>query len=200
MTKYFGDALNEVGKDWGGYIVGTLIYVLVTAGLGFIWIGGLVHGMFAVGYFYFVRKKITTGKADIADLFVSFKQTDLILPSILAGIVTAILTAVGFICVIIPGLFALAAFIFVYLIILDGEKDFWAAMMKSKDISAKDWGKYIVFAILAYLIIAAGGLVLGIGIIVTLPIGIASVVLLYEDLKKPAQVETPAENPIVKET
>lgn len=198
MTQYFSKAFAEIQKDWGGYIIATLIYVVIESVLGRIFIGALVSGIFTLGYYYYIRKKITEGKAEFADLFIAFKNTDLVVPSILAGIVIGLLTVLGTICLIIPGIIALAAFLFTYLIILDGEKDFWAAMMKSKDIAAKNWVEYCVFALLAVIIAALGVLLLGVGILVTIPVGVIAIVLAYEDAKKSAAVNV-ENNPVIKE-
>lgn len=198
MTQYFSKAFAEIQKDWGGYIVATLIYVVIESVLSRIYIGALVSGIFTIGYYYYLRKKVTEGKAEFADLFIAFKNTDLVVPSLLAGIIIAILTTLGTICLIIPGIILLAAFLFTYLIILDGEKDFWKAMMKSMDIAKKNWVEYCVFALLAVIIMALGVLLLGVGILVTVPIGTIAIVLAYEDAKKSATV--PVEiNPIIKE-
>lgn len=182
MTKYFAGALENVGKDWGGYVIATLVYIAITAVLGITYIGGLLSGCFMIGYFYFMTKKFKGEKAEVADLFIAFKKAELLMPSLLAGIVMGIIMVIGFILLIIPGIMAMAAFLFTYLIILDGEKDFWAAMMKSKDIVAKDWVKYCIFALFTAAIIMIGGIVI-IGVLVTMPIAIGAVVLAYEDIK-----------------
>ncbi|MFH1452652.1 MAG: hypothetical protein ABIH00_01575 [Armatimonadota bacterium] len=201
MTKYFGEALTEVGKDWGGYILATLVYLAVTALLSIIWIGGFVSGLFLIGYYYFVKRKITEGTAEVGDLFIVFKKTELIIPSLLAGIVITLLTALGLLLLVIPGLIVIGAFLFTYLIILDGEKDFWEAMMKSKDIAATDWLKYIVFALLAGIILTAGALFFGIGMLVTMPIAITAIVLMYEDVKAPKAVNVKEEEvSVIKES
>jgi len=198
MTKYFSLSLEKIGKDWGGHIVAALVYIIILAALGATWIGNILAGCFTLGYFNFLAKKFNNEPAEIADLFIAFKRTELVLPSILACVVMEIIIVLGFICLIIPGIMAAAAFMFTYLIMLDGEKDFWAAMMKSKDIVAKDWFQYCVFAILVAIISALGGIVV-VGILVTIPIGLGAVVLAYNDTKvvHAVPVEKPAENPII---
>lgn len=198
MTKYFSLSLEKIGKDWGGHIVAALVYIIILAVLGVTWIGNILAGCFTLGYFSFLAKKFNGENAEIADLFIAFKRTELVLPSILACIVMEIIIVLGFICLIIPGIMAAAAFMFTYLIMLDGEKDFWAAMMKSKDIVAKDWFQYCIFAILVAIISALGGIVI-VGVLVTIPIGLGAVVLAYNDTKvvKAVPVEKPAENPII---
>lgn len=181
--KYFSEAFREVGKDWGNHIVAALIFIAVTSLLGFTWIGGFLAGGVMIGYFYYVRQKIKEGKADFSDIFIALKKQELLLPSILAGIVSGIIVSIGTFFCIIPGIVAAAAFLFTYLIILDGELDFWKAMMKSKDIVAKNWVEYCIFTVLTILLVAVGCIVI-IGVIFTLPVGITAIILFYEDIKK----------------
>lgn len=198
MTKYFSLSLEKVGKDWGGHIVAVLIYLVITSALGFIYVGWILNGAFIIGYYHFLKKKFAGENAEIADLFMAFKESKYILPSILASIVSGIITFIGFICLIIPGIMAVAAFMFAYLIILDGEMDFWPALMKSKDIVSVKWFDYCMFIIVGGLIMLAGALVLGVGLLAAMPIVLGAVVLAYNDTKavQAAPVEKPVESPI----
>ncbi len=183
MTKYFSLALEKIGKDWGGHIIAALIYVIIIAVLSRFYVGFVLNGAFTIGYYYFLKKKLADEKAELADLFIAFKETKYILPAILASVVSGIIIFVGYILLILPGIVAMAAFMFVYLIILDGEMNFWDAMMKSKDIVAKKWFDYCIFIVIGVVIILGGVLFCGIGVLVALPVVVGAITLAYNDTK-----------------
>lgn len=183
MLNYFSLALKEVGKDWGGHIVAALIYVIIVSVLSATGVGSLALGALLLGYYYYVYRKVNGETAEYKDIWVCISKTELLVPSILAGIVSGLIISVGFVLCIIPGFVACAAFLFTFFIIIDGEMNFWEAMMKSKNIASGNWLKFTLFTFIAMLVASLGSIVIGIGVVVTLPIATVATVLLYNDIK-----------------
>ena len=89
---------------------------------------------------------------------------------------------VGLFCLILPGVYFGVAWSFALAIAADKRFDCWPAMELSRKMISKHWWK--VFGLLAILAIfnLAGILALGIGVFLTAPIALATMMYAYEDI------------------
>jgi len=104
-----------------------------------------------------------------------------IVPLILAGIAVFFLTGLGFILVI-PGILLTGWYLFTFLFILDRDMDFWAAMEASRQVAFENQVGMFVFALFLILINLVGAILLGIGLLVSVPVTACATFKAYQDV------------------
>lgn len=88
----------------------------------------------------------------------------------LASILIYVMTLVGFVLLVLPGIYLTIAYIFTLPLIVDKEMDVWDAMELSRKVVTKHWFKVAGLFSLLSLFMALGALVLGIGLIWAVPL------------------------------
>ncbi len=170
-------------------IVGTTFVVVLAAGIaGAIPLLGilaslLLTGVFYGGLYFFYLKKIRGQPAEMGDAFSGFSLA--LGPLILASLVVSLLTMVGVLLLILPGIYLAVAYSFTYLLVIDRKMDFWTAMEVSRRVITSQWWRMFGLIIVGGIIAALGVIGLIIGIFVTLPICIGAIVYAYETLCNP---------------
>jgi hypothetical protein len=120
-------------------------------------------------------------KAELGDAFAGFSLA--FLPLLLFSVVAQILTGIGVLLCILPGIYlAVAWMLFTPLLVLDKRLDFWPAMELSRKLVTRHWWLVFGLALLCLLLRFAGTLVCCIGFFVALPVTVAAVVYAYEDI------------------
>ena len=146
-----------------------------TSVLGVLLAGPLMGGL----YLYFL-KKMRMETAGVETAFTGFRQPFPHL--VIAGFLATLLTVLGFVCLILPGIYLFVAWIFTFPLIIDKRLDFWAAMQLSRKVISKHWWKFLGFLIVLFLINLAGILAFWIGLFITFPITFAALTYAYEDI------------------
>ncbi len=88
----------------------------------------------------------------------------------LAGLMIYIMTVIGFVLLILPGIYLSIAYVFTLPLIADKGMDIWEAMELSRKAVTKHWFKVFGLFLLLSLIMALGALALGIGLIWAVPL------------------------------
>ncbi len=88
----------------------------------------------------------------------------------LAALLIYILTVIGFVLLILPGIYLSIAYVFTLPLIADKGMDVWEAMELSRKTVTKHWFKVFGLFFLLSLIMALGALALGIGLIWAVPL------------------------------
>ena len=146
-----------------------------TSILGILLSGPLLGGL----YLYFL-KKIRREAAGVETAFTGFRQP---LPHlVIAGFLASLLTVLGFLCLILPGVYLFVAWIFTFPLIVDRRLDFWPAMRLSRKIISKHWWNFLGFLIVLGLINVAGMAACGVGLFITFPVTFAALTYAYEDI------------------
>ena len=102
--------------------------------------GVLLSGPLLGGLYLYFLKKIRGEAAGVEVAFTGFRQP---LPHlVLGGFVAALLTVLGFMCLILPGVYLLVAWKFTFPLIVDKGLDFWTAMRVSRKVISKHWWKF----------------------------------------------------------
>jgi serine/threonine protein kinase len=143
-------------------------------------VGVLVSGPFLGGLCLYFLKKIRREPAGVETAFTGFRHPFPHL--VIAGFLVALLTALGLICLILPGIYFFVCWIFTLPLIIDKGLDFWPAMRSSREIISRHWWKFFGFLIVLALINLAGALVFGVGLLITFPITLAALMNAYEDI------------------
>jgi len=153
----------------------------------------LLSGPLMGGLYLYFLKKIRREEAGVETAFTGFRHP---LPHlVVAGFVATVLTMLGFLCLILPGIYLFVAWIFTFPLIIDKRLNFWPAMRLSRKVISKHWWSFLGFLIVLALINLAGILVCCVGVFVTFPITLAALMYAYEDIfgatKKPADIPSP---------
>jgi uncharacterized membrane protein len=137
--------------------------------------GALIGGL----YNYYL-KRIRGQMTSLADAFSGFSNA--FIPLTMAYITTAILSLLGLLLCIIPGIYLGVSWRFTLPLVIDRQLGFWDAMETSRQAVTRQW--FIIFALflVAGVISALGLLLCCIGIFATAPIGIAAILYAYEDM------------------
>jgi hypothetical protein len=185
-----GDCLSRAWELYQSNFIlcfgATAIILVLSIGLGSIhtlgWLAEAALGFALWGGLDFLFLKVIRGQtADIGDAFAGFKIS--FVPLVLGSLVAHVLTAAGFILLILPGIYLLAAWwMFTPLLIIDRRLDFWPAMELSRKTVNRNWWPCFGLLLLSLLIAFGGTLVCGIGLFFTLPIALIAIVFAYEKL------------------
>ena len=92
---------------------------------------------------YFLLKKIRGERVRVETAFAGFKAS--LVHLFLAGFVTEVLTVLGFVCLILPGIYLFVAWFFTLPLVIDKRLDFWPAMRISRRIITRHWWKFLGF-------------------------------------------------------
>lgn len=143
----------------------------------------LLTGVFYGGLYLYYLKKIRGQPAELGDAFAGFSLA--FLPLMLATLVSTLLTMVGFLLLILPGIYLAVSYAFTYMLVIDKRLEFWAAMEVSRRVITAQWFRMFALILLGAIIAALGVIGLFIGVFITLPIMIGAIAYAYEDLCNP---------------
>jgi uncharacterized membrane protein len=148
---------------WIGWLAGFLI-------AGPLW-GGL-YGLFL--------KRVRGQPAVLGDMFAGFGAK--LVPLMGAGALFQVGVIAGLVLCVVPGVFLFTAWLFVWPLLLERDLGVWEAFELSRKTVQPQWWAYFVYAAVGLLVFLAGGLVFGVGIVVTAALVNASYVCAFEDV------------------
>jgi serine/threonine protein kinase len=155
-------------------------------------LGILLGGPLMGGLYLFFLRKIRGEPARVETAFAGFSSCFVQL--FLASFVSHVLLGVGFICLVLPFIYLLVAWIFTLPLVIDKRLEFWPAMRLSRKTVSKHWWKFLGFGIVLVLFNLLGVLLLCVGVFLTFPISLAALMYAYEDIFATAQAS--AEKPV----
>lgn len=143
-------------------------------------LGLLVINPFQTGYFYYLLRKSRGEAAQFGDLFAGFTRA---WPQLVAAnILVSILVALGFICLIVPGIYLGVAYSLTGVAIIDRRCGPWTGMELSRRSVTRRWWSVLLLFILGMLVVIAGACALLVGLFVALPLVGVAMVYAYRDL------------------
>ncbi len=138
--------------------------------------------------YYLIANRISLGLPVIyPDFFGGFK---FMTPAVLIWLVGQLLTGVGLLLLLIPGIYLMVAYSFSVLMAVFGGFDFWTAMEESRKLITARWWKFFVFTLILIAINLAGALLYLIGLLVTVPVSFYATYVLFETLTKDSLAES----------
>ena len=140
----------------------------------------LIDGPLMGGLSLYYLRKIRGQATSVELVFAGFTQRFLQL--FLGGFVTLSLIGLGFLCLVLPGIYLFVAWLFTLTLIVDKRLDFWPAMQLSRRMVAKHWWKVFGLVLLSLLLSFLGLLALVVGLFVATPIGWLAATYAYEDM------------------
>ena len=183
-----GDYFRAGWEIFKKFPVGFVGYFLITLVITFLLnsipkIGGLFTFVIAVplnaGFFVVSAKLLKNQTSDFGDFFSGFKFfTQLAL----LGVVSSILIILGFICLIVPGIYLVVGYAFALMLVLDRGLTFWPAMETSRRSVQTGWFKIFGLFLLLFLLNLGGIIALGVGLLVTAPLSHCILTAAYDDI------------------
>lgn len=164
-----------------GFSVVALIVVFALnakAGLGQI-LAYVIGPPLWAGLLIVAMKLLLNQPTQVNDFTAGFKY---ILPLLLYSVVSSVFITIGFVLLIIPGLYLLTGYIFTTWLIVDRGLDFWPAMELSRKTVHKHFFEVFGFSLLLFLINCGGLLLLGLGLLVTVPWTLCALTIAYKDV------------------
>ncbi len=171
--RWIGMGWEIVREDLGTFILMTLIAVTLAIVGNFIVAGPLLAGMFLA-----VRRRLLEGHMDLGDLFNGFS---LFIDAFLIFVLSAIFSLIGLGFCVFPILIVMALYLFAYLYLVDRKLSFWDAMEASRKLVAQHLLDYVFLVVLILLVNLLGLLLLGVGVLVTIPVSVAAVTAAYKE-------------------
>ncbi len=157
-----GVGISEEGESSGGGIVNGILSPVLGAG------------------FYIVAFNIVKNRPkSFGDFFRGFNN---FLQIFLVNLVGGLLTALGLVLLILPGIYLAVAYWFAILYVVEKRMGFWAALEASRKLITKKWFSFFGFGILLLLLNLGGVLACVVGLLVTIPLTHCIVVAAYEDI------------------
>ncbi len=108
-----------------------------------------------------------------------FKGFAWFLPCLAADLLITILTAVGLVFLVLPGLVVASWYLFTWLFMMDRGLGFWESMESSRRLARNDITGFFLFYVAIIVINVMGALCLVVGLFVSLPVSAASVYAAY---------------------
>ena len=108
-------------------------------------------GVFYGGLYYYVAKRVRGEPTELGDAFSGFSVCFGQL--VLATMVVLTLTILGFLCLILPGIYLAVCWMFTYVLVRDKGLQFWDAMELGRQVITKQW--FRVFGLLLLLMLIA---------------------------------------------
>lgn len=194
LGQYLGRGF-EIFKAFALPFVGfTLLVIVISATLSFILppplgsgedggggnlVSNILSPILMAGYYIVAFQIARNRPTSFSDFFKGFNR---FLPIILLSLVSGLLTLLGVVLLIIPGLYLAVSYVFGLPLLLDKGIDFWPALETSRKLITKKWFSFFIFMIVLVIINFAGILLVGLGLLVTIPWSICSIVAAYEDI------------------
>ncbi|AFY74182.1 hypothetical protein Syn7502_02170 [Synechococcus sp. PCC 7502] len=186
IGEYISQGFEVLKQYFGSFIGFFFLTALITLALNLVPIlGGIASSIIGAPLgagFTFVGLAIIRKQPYVFNDFFKGLSNKYFLQIFLLSLVGGAITALGFLLLIIPGIYIAVSYAFALQIAIDWELDFWEALETSRKFVSKNWFSVFGFLLVLGLINLAGALVLGIGLFFTAPLTICSLLVAYNDI------------------
>jgi MFS family permease len=183
-----GRAFDLIRRDFW-FLVGASVIAGLIAGGGVIlpYLSGLIsliiYGPMMGGLNVLYLRKIRGQAATFGDIFLGFGVS---FGSLLgAHLICTLLTMVGFLFCLIPGIYLAVSWIFTIPLVIDKRLGFWEAMELSRKVVTKHWWKMFGLVLVFFLLGIAGLLVCIVGVFIAGAVCQIALLYAYEDIFHP---------------
>jgi uncharacterized membrane protein len=168
----------------GGFVGFTILFFVVQVVLQRLGALGGVMGLIintplAMGFFVVSARLFQGHTPAFQDFFAGFQ---FILPLVLVTLVSAVFIFIGLILLLAPGIYLLVGYLFASILVMDRRLDFWQALETSRRTVHPRWFSFFAFFLVFVLINLGGALLLGLGLLVTVPFTSCAWVAAYADI------------------
>jgi hypothetical protein len=140
----------------------------------------LVTGPLMGGLCFYLLKKIRGERVRTETAFAGFSRS--LLQLFLASFVTEVLTLIGLVCFVLPGIYLFVAWLFALPLVIDKRLEFWPAMRLSRKAIHKHWWRFFIFIVVLAALNFAGLAACVIGLFFSIPVSFAALMYAYEEI------------------
>ncbi|MBM4293384.1 MAG: zinc ribbon domain-containing protein [Deltaproteobacteria bacterium] len=168
---------------WGfvGFTIFFLMVQVVLHRIGSVGglIGLIINTPLAMAYFV-VSVRLLQGHTPASrDFFTGFQFLG---PLLLMTLVSSALVIIGLILLLAPGIYLMVSYLFASILIVDRRLNFWQALETSRRTLHPRWFSFFAFFLVIILINLGGALLLGLGLLVTIPFTTCAWTVAYADI------------------
>lgn len=183
-TQYLNQAINLVKNNLGLFASFTLVFI---AYLFFIFrlgqVGSFINiflsGPISAGYYLIIHRIVSGQNYTFENFFDGFK---IYLPVMIAAMAVNLLTSIGVMLFVVPGILVIISLLFVMPLIIFEKADLMSALRSSQMIVWKQFWEVGKFGLIIALINIAALFTFGIGFLFTMPMSFAAIYFAYADL------------------
>ena len=184
FSKILNEAWNMLKNNFSMFLAYTVLIGIICSGLwfsGFIgqFLVGVITPLLTSGYFCVCFKILRNDPYEFSDFFKAFNSW---YPLTLSGFIGGLLMMLGFMALVVPGIYLHFAYLISTQLILDEKLAAWDSLEVSRKIITKVFFKYSLIAILSYFFVICGILIFGVGVLVTFPLYFCFHSVLYKHL------------------
>jgi hypothetical protein len=174
------DAWKIVAPRLGPFAVGTLVVSLASSALSSTVIGLVAMGGIQGGHVIAGLRAASGRSVSVNDFFDGYASFDLAKRLSLTWLLTTLMVSLGFIVLVVPGLYLMMATAYAPLLVVDrGMKPWEAVRMSIEHVNARLDTHCAIFACVLALVVG-GSLACGLGLLVALPIAFVTLALCYQ--------------------
>ncbi len=167
-----------------GFIGFCLLNVLIHAVLHAVpllnWlVSAAVTAPLMMGNFIVAAKLLHRQTPEFRDFFAGFS---FFWPLFLVSLIGSIVVGIGMMLLIIPGIYLTVGYLFASCLVVDRRLDFWPAMEMSRRTVTPLWFGFFTFMLILIVTNLAGALLLGLGLLASIPISFCALTVAYGDL------------------
>ena len=129
---------------------------------------------------YAALRLLETGRVSIDDYFEGFR---FFLPALLASLLIMLLTFLGLLLLVIPGLVIFAMYIFTFAYVTQSGQDFGSAMRASRQAASRDYFGFTLFMLALAGLNLLGALFFYVGLVFTLPVSACAVAIAFREFQ-----------------
>jgi hypothetical protein len=180
-TFQIGQAIGEAFSFYKSNILPSIAWLILVIIMGWIPVVNLIIPLMGVNFYTCVRNFRATGqKMSLGELFDFSRALD----KIIGPIVVGIFIAIGYFCLVIPGIILTCMWAFTPCIQGDQpELSFFKAMKESKRYAKGNYIKIFLLVIILAIFAFLGFILLGIGALVTVPVAHVALYCAYDQCK-----------------
>lgn len=184
LSAYFKTGWGLFKQYPTGFVGFCLLNLLIQALLNSLsYVGAVASAVISTPLFmgnFIVSAKLLQGQApEFRDFFAGFQY---LLPLLLLSVVAGLFIGIGTLLLIIPGVYLAVAYMFASYLVVDRRLDFWPAMELSRLTINPRWFGFFAFMLLLILLNLLGALLLGVGLLVTIPLSFCVVTVAFAEI------------------
>jgi len=111
-----------------------------------------------------------------------FKGFSYFLPLFLVSFASTLLVSIGFVLLLLPGIYLAICYMFTTFLVIDYRMEFWQAMEMSRTIISRNWFSFFGFACVLFALNLLGALAFGIGLLITIPVTSCAAAIAYKEI------------------
>jgi uncharacterized membrane protein len=179
------NAFAQMNNRWT-FVMGLTLTVFILAAIANLipFAGGFLTSPFFLGYLYVLNKFLADQDVHWKEFFRYFLNFEKFIQIVLLGAIHSIGLVIGFLFLVVPGIWFLVASSFAYYIYFEKEVDAVTCIKQSIEMVRGHWWRVCRFCVALFFLNVLGALALGFGLLFTVPVSVISCWNLYQELSQ----------------